>query len=163
MEFITEILNEIIDKICEEEEEIFKPIIGYEEEYEILTFGKMVSIKFNKRIIMKPDLNSGGYNLVKLSKNGITKGFLVSRLVGLNFIPNPENKPIVDHINENKTNNMISNLRWATNGQNHMNTKLSKNNTSGIKGVSFHKPLNKWIAHIMINGKNKHLGYFKKS
>jgi hypothetical protein len=66
----------------------------------------------------------------------------------------------VDHINNDKLDNNIANLRWVTLQENQMNRKLSSNNTSNYKGVTFHKQRNKWVAQIMINGKNKNLGYF---
>ena len=53
------------------------------------------------------------------TKEGLFKDFLAHRLVAEAFIPNPENKPQVDHISEDKTDNRIENLRWATNKENH--------------------------------------------
>ena len=67
-------------------------------------------------------------------------------------------KEFIDHIDGNKTNNNIENLREATNQQNLFNTGPSKNNKLGIKGVS--KNGNKYIARIEINGKSKYLGMF---
>ena len=69
------------------------------------------------------------------------------------FIANPYNKPIVDHINNNKLDNNIRNLRFVTHQENNMNRKLSSKNTSNFKGVSFSKQRNKWCAQIKINGK----------
>jgi hypothetical protein len=81
-------------------------------------------------------------------------------LVGNAFIPNPQNKPQIDHINNDKTNNNVNNLRWVTQQQNQFNMGLSKSNRSGIKGVSFDKRENKWRARITIDNKDIHLGYF---
>jgi hypothetical protein len=67
----------------------------------------------------------------------------------------------VDHIDGNRLNNMRSNLRLATSSQNKMNRGARKDCKSGYKGVSFHKPLNKWTARIMINDKYKHLGVYE--
>jgi hypothetical protein len=67
----------------------------------------------------------------------------------------------IDHINGDKHDNRIANLREATNQQNCLNKKLNKNNTSGIKGVSWYKPSKKWYAQLSINGKIKNLGYFE--
>lgn len=66
----------------------------------------------------------------------------------------------IDHIDGNPQNNKIENLRQATHQQNLCNTKLRKDNTSGYKGVSFKKDLNKWIAQSGLNGKNHYLGVF---
>jgi len=66
----------------------------------------------------------------------------------------------LDHIDCNRSNNRLSNLREATRSQNTCNTKISSNNTSGIKGVMWHKRNKKWCATIMLNQKAKWLGYF---
>jgi hypothetical protein len=81
-------------------------------------------------------------------------------LVAIAFIPNTNNKTCVDHINNDKTNNNIHNLRWATNQENQMNSSMKFNNTSGWKGVHYNKQNNKWQVSIKINGKQKHLGLF---
>ena len=64
----------------------------------------------------------------------------------------------VDHVNNNKTDNRIENLRPATNGQNRQNTSIQKNNTSGFKGV--YKQKNKWRVRLMIEGKSKSFGLY---
>lgn len=66
----------------------------------------------------------------------------------------------IDHINRIRNDNRIENLRPATISQNNHNANLRKDNGSGIKGVSFYKKLNKWIAYINVNKKRVHLGYF---
>ena len=66
----------------------------------------------------------------------------------------------IDHIDGNRENNAISNLRLASQSQNSQNTTLSKSNTSGIKGVSWYKRIGKWDVRIRANGKQKHLGYY---
>lgn len=67
---------------------------------------------------------------------------------------------VIDHIDQNKLNNKKNNLRFVTKAGNSANSKLSKNNTSGIKGVV--KCKNKWHAQIMVGGKNIHLGNYDK-
>ena len=66
----------------------------------------------------------------------------------------------IDHIDRNKSNNRINNLRHATHQCNMRNIGLRKDNTSGIKGVSWAKDRDKWHAHIRVNNKTHHLGYF---
>jgi len=85
----------------------------------------------------------------------------IHRLLGLLFVPNPENKPEVDHINQNKLDNRLINLRWATKKEQADNKrKLLKNNTSGCKGVSFDNQKKKWQTQLMVSGKN-YKRYFK--
>lgn len=67
---------------------------------------------------------------------------------------------LLDHENRNPTDDRIENLRPATNSQNSANCRIGKNNTSGVKGVSWHIRDRKWRAAIIVNGKNIHLGYF---
>jgi hypothetical protein len=95
-------------------------IEGYED-YTIDREGKLWSKKTN--IFMKPYVNKDGYLYVRLSKNGKQKTFGIHRLLGLAYIPNPENKPTVDHIDINTSNNSLSNLRWATRKEQQENKK----------------------------------------
>ena len=66
----------------------------------------------------------------------------------------------LDHINRDKKDNRIENLRIVTKSENRQNLDAQKNNKSGMKGVWFHKQNKKWCASICINRKNKHLGSF---
>ena len=78
----------------------------------------------------------------------------------MTFIENTENKKIVDHINNDKLNNNLTNLRWVTNAENAQNAIVYANNTSGYKGVKFNKDRNKWVSQVNIDGIRIHLGYF---
>lgn len=100
------------------------------------------------------------YRNVRFIKNKKSKWFSVHRLVAIHFIPNPENKPQVDHIDHNKSNNCICNLRWVDNQKNQLNSTIQENNTSGHKNICWHKVRNKWLLSIGINGGNKYLGLF---
>lgn len=66
----------------------------------------------------------------------------------------------IDHINGVKDDNRFSNLREATNSENTRNSRMRNDNTSGLKGVTFHKATGKWCAQIMKHGKQNHLGLF---
>lgn len=66
----------------------------------------------------------------------------------------------VDHINGKKADNWLSNLREATHSENQHNYGMYANNTSGMKGVSWCKALNKWHSSIKLNGRQHHLGFF---
>lgn len=67
---------------------------------------------------------------------------------------------VIDHIDRNPLNNKIENLREVTHSENCFNRLKNKNNTSGYKGVSFHKTMNKWRAMIKVKGKDICLGYY---
>lgn len=66
----------------------------------------------------------------------------------------------IDHIDGSKSNNKLNNLREATQSDNGKNRILSKNNSTGHTGVSFYTPLNKYVAKITIDKKQKHIGYY---
>lgn len=66
----------------------------------------------------------------------------------------------LDHINCNRTDNRMANLREATHSENVKNTPMRKTNTSGYKGVTWHKHTGKWAAQIKVNSKHIHLGIF---
>lgn len=80
--------------------------------------------RFAKGKIIQHSKNNRGYHIVHIYVHGKSKSFLVSRLVAQTFIPNPNNYPEVDHIDENKNNNCVDNLRWCT---------RQFNNTRGIQ------------------------------
>jgi len=98
--------------------EIFKAIKGYEGIYEISNYGNVKSFQGNKQRILKPQKWSKGYLWVCLSKNDSESKQSVSRLVASAFILNPENKPQVNHINGNKSDNILSNLEWCSQSEN---------------------------------------------
>ena len=111
------------------EEEIWKPIKDYEGLYEVSNLGRVKSLNYRgtgKWKILKNIECSNGYLVVVLTKNGKRKQFKVHRLVAEAFIPNPENKPCVDHINTIRTKNYVWNLRWVTHEENNNNPLTKK-------------------------------------
>ena len=109
--------------------EIWKDIKGYEGLYQVSNLGRVKSLErkvlrsdgtslaISERIL-KLGKNARGYLSVQLCANGIVKCFRVYRLVAQAFIPNPDNKPQVNHIDGNKQNNRADNLEWATRSEN---------------------------------------------
>ncbi len=93
--------------------EIYKDVKGYEGLYQVSNLGNVKSLH-GKGKIMRLGKMKKGYLLVELSKNAVRKGVLVHRLVALAFIPNPENKPQINHKDGVKSNNNLSNLEWVT-------------------------------------------------
>ena len=87
------------------------PIPEYADYYLVSNYGDIYSVRNERCLTPK---KSRGYFHVVLSVGGVTKTYSVHRLVALAFIPNPDNKPTVNHINEIKTDNCVDNLEWAT-------------------------------------------------
>ena len=128
--------------------EIWKPVVGYEGLYECSNMGNVRSLDrfvnrrngsfgLNKGKTLKPHINHLGYKMIGLSMDGKYKHYMVHRLIAQAFIPNTENKPCVDHINTDKTDNTVwlnedgslnyekTNLRWCTQKEN-INNPLTK-------------------------------------
>jgi hypothetical protein len=110
-----------------------------------ITGGCFKSTRFNKQ----------GYIIISLNKNGVQYTKIVHRLVAETFIPNPENKPEVDHIDADKTNNTVKNLRWATKSENmrnpntycNMSGSAKKNPVNGDKN-----PFSRRVAQYDLDG-----------
>ena len=144
----------------DDEEEEFLPIDGFDN-YLVSNFGNVKNSKTNR--ILKLQNHRQGYKEIRLYKNGKFKMFKVHRLVGKAFLENPDSKKVIDHIDENKANNNVRNLRWCSQKDNSCNRGITKNNKSGFKGVCFNKQHNKYQAQININCKKKHIGYFESA
>jgi hypothetical protein len=96
--------------------EIWKDIPGYEGLYQVSNLENVYSIRNKKNLI--GGTTAYGHRFVMLSKNGTHKSVYFHRLVAEAFIPNPDNLPIVHHIDENPKNNTVENLEWCTQKEN---------------------------------------------
>lgn len=95
--------------------EQWRPIDGFPN-YQVSNKGKVMNLKTGR--VIKPGINGNGYENVALCKNGKQKNYTVHRLVAQAFIPNTDNLPQVNHIDECKTNNDVTNLEWVSESQN---------------------------------------------
>ena len=100
--------------------------------YQVSNLGRVRSLYKNK--LLKQCDDGYGYCIVNLVKNGKSKKYKIHRLVALAFISNPENKSYVDHINTDRKNNTILNLRWATREENNNNELTRKHISNSKKG-----------------------------
>ena len=121
----------------------WKLIEGFDGIYSVSNYGEVRNNKTGK--LMKPRKNETGYLRINLTKNGKPKCMRVHRLVAQAFIPNPENKIQVNHIDFNRENNCVSNLEWVTNQENTQysvcNRKLpgqrkKRNNKTGERNIT---------------------------
>lgn len=105
-------------------EEIWKDIAEFKGKFLVSNFGR---VKRKDGFVYKLQLCKNGYYYVNLSKNNKTIARKVSRLVALAFVPNPLNKPCVDHINTIRTDDNSNNLRWVTRSENMRNPLTIEN------------------------------------
>jgi len=144
------------------------PIKGYENIYSITEDGKIWAHRrvdsCNRTkwgIFLRTKKTRLGYVIVGL-RNGLTRKFhAVHRLVAQAFL-GMTNSDVIDHIDGNRENNHVSNLRICTPTQNQGNRKLSKNSTSGFKGVCWQKKLGKWQMACRITGTRRYAWFDSK-
>lgn len=134
--------------------EDFVDVIGYEGLYKINQVGEIFAVRKQKK--MKQQINRGYYS-VCLSKDGKEKTCKIHRLVAIQFISNPNNLPEVDHIDRNKRNNSLENLRWVTSRTNSLNKENPP--ISGEHNITISR-WNTFEVHFIID-KKTHSKSFK--
>lgn len=123
-------------------------------DYAVSSYGRIKSYKKNKDGIFIYGTCINNYVIIELRINSKSIIHSIHRLVAKYFLPNPNNLPLVDHIDGNSLNNHIDNLRWCSYIHNAQNTEIYKNNKSGVKGVCIQKSLTKpWLSYWYVNGK----------
>ena len=138
-------------------EEEFRPIDGFEG-YAVSNFG---NVRGKKNTILKYSCCKGGgfYPQITLYKDKKLYSRRIHRLVALAFIPNPDNLPTIDHIDRNKSNNNVNNLRWADRQTQNNNRKpfrdCKKKTITGEKYIHFEKRAKKKQYFLQMH--NKHI------
>lgn len=168
--------------------EVWLPVKDYEGLYEVSNLGNIKSLEryqnnrgkqqLVKERILKQSTNNCGYKCVELCKNGKRKSITVHRLVATAFVPNPENKPHVNHLDENKENNISCNLQWITakDNNNYGSRNIRVSATKGFCVAAYYKNgtlykkfrsmteasrqtrINYQSIYMCVHGKQKHAG-----
>ena len=154
-------------------------ILGYEGLYQVSSDGDVrsldrevlrrnryggITIRKDTGKVLNPGLMGGNtkrgeYKCVCLS-NGKGVMHYIHRLVAIAFIPNPDNLPEIDHINQNKLDNNISNLRWIPKNENHLN-KYHKIGASGHHNIQYDKRVNTYRVSFTRRPARINIGSFK--
>ena len=145
--------------------ETWLPVKGYEGLYEVSDHGRVKALEryvmnngglqHRSEKILSQQENKHGYVNVVLCKGGKINSIGVHRLVAMAFIDNPKNKPVVDHIDTNPSNNHVDNLRWVTVKENANNPLSRSHNSESKKGhPNWGRPLTE-EERLKISLKNK--------
>ena len=141
-------------------EEVWRDIPQYEGIYQASNLGRIKSLIKNKDCIKKFSTDSNGYLIVRMFKEKKATTKRVHKLVAMAFLNHKSNgyNEVVDHIDNNKTNNSVCNLQLVTQRFNASKNKNKK--SSKYTGVTYRQKRKKWESSIKINGKSYFLGMF---
>lgn len=139
--------------------EEWKDVVGYEGLYQVSDLGNVFSVRSNRLMSLTPD-KKAGYFRVCLTKNKKGSNCQVHQLLAMAFLNHKPNgiNMVVDHIDNDKTNNKLSNLQIVKHRYNC--SKDRSGYSSRYVGVTWRKSVCKWRSQIQVNGKNLHLGLF---
>ena len=126
----------------------FVDLKDYEGLYKINKQGEVWSCYYKR--LMKPTLNKTGYYVIEIVKDKTRKQTFIHRLLAIQYLPNPNNLLMVDHIDRNKINNCLDNLRWASCRTNNLN--MGKTSKSGHQNIYIDN-YNQYIVNICFNKK----------
>ena len=141
-------------------EEIWKDIPSYEGYYQVSTLGNFRSlprqIKYKNNGTrnypsksLKTETTKDNYQRIVLMKNGVKNRYMCHRLIAITFIPNLENKPFINHIDGNKSNNVVTNLEWCTASEN-----MTHADITGLRNMfEHHHPSNSKRIKCLETGK----------
>ena len=131
------------------------PIPGYEGRYDIHPDGRVWSHRGKGKFLKLNNVQ--GYHSVSLCAGGGVKPVTrrVHIIAAAAYIPNPDGKPFIDHIDRDRANNSLDNLRWVTKQENNQNKTAHRDSGTGVVGVRYRSDLvtNPWIAQLSTNGK----------
>lgn len=146
LEVFPNFVGQLATKIMQNE--IWKEISGYEGYFEVSNLGnfrskdRVIKYKSNGTRLypgkfLKTETIVEGYQRIVLMKEAIKKRYMCHRLVAQEFVPNPDNKPYVNHINGNKADNRAENLEWVTQSENELHSHSVLGNT--MRGKTYPK------------------------
>ena len=136
--------------------EVWEDIEGYNGKYQISNLGKVKNTETGR--LMTVYINNNGYQRTSFNYKGKIKHYYIHRLIAKAFIPNPENKPHINHINTIRDDNRIENLEWVTRKENSNNPLTRKHLSEAIKNKT---KISK--AVLVISDTKEIIGYYKSA